>query len=440
MTTISELKSNPKNPRTISPEALASLKISLKKFGDLSGVVYNRRTDQLVGGHQRVKIFQDTNPLIITTDTGISYFEYEGNKFTYREVDWSEAMEAQANITANNPELQGQFDLDLLPEIIELAKQEDHEGLSLDSLSASLIQPDVKKEVSEDIPPELPLTPETEQGDLYEFGNHRLLCGDSTSPESVAKLMDGKLADLIHTDPPYMVDYHSSSGNSFSEGKYDSNTIFNDDLDNESALEFYTKVAKNLFDYSKENACFYWWYATSKYPINNHALVSNGWLNSQTIIWLKNSFVFSFGQMYHRTYEPCFVGWKKGNRPYCNPKITNLSDVFNLDYEDYQKQFDVWMEKRDNTNTYLHPTQKPVNLPARAIQRNSKPKEIVLDLFGGSGSTMMACDQLDRKSYNMELDPKFCDVIIKRWIKYRQENNLPAEVKRNGEVFEFSQD
>lgn len=139
---------------------------------------------------------------------------------------------------------------------------------------------------------------------------------------------------------------------------------------------------------------------------------------SQIIIWLKNSPVFSRGQDYHRCYEPCMLGWKKGQAHYTNKKINNLRDVFGLEFQDFEELLDVWYQHRDATQNYLHPTQKPVRLAERALKKNSQREDIVLDVFGGSGSTLMACEQMERAAYLMELDPKYCDVIVKRWEKY----------------------
>ena len=133
-----------------------------------------------------------------------------------------------------------------------------------------------------------------------------------------------------------------------------------------------------------------------------------------------------------------FIGWKKGKTHFSNKFINNLSDVFNLDYKDFQELFDVWYVKRDATQNYVHPTQKPVRLPERAINKNSKENDIILDFFGGSGSTLIGCDQMKRRAFLMELDPKYCDVIVKRYIKFCTENNKPIDVKLNGKSIKQS--
>jgi len=438
MKKISQLTPNPQNPRLISKSALNGLRESLKKFGDLSGVVFNKTTGQLVGGHQRVKIFSEIDPKIIMTSETDGWFEYEGHKFPYREVEWSESKEAQANLTANNPEIQGAWDLEKLPEIVATAQTEEgFDSLQLGSIADIANPPDTDLNADEVPEVDPPAKPVTAQGDVYEITvdntTHRLMCGDSTSQASVDILMDGKKADLLHTDPPYMVDYHSKEGNSYSKGKYKGETIFNDNLTHEDALEFYDKVAACAYAATKQNAAFFWWLATSKYPLNESALRKNGWLVNQMIIWVKESFVFSMGQMFHRAYEPCLVGWKKGKRPYTNPKLTNLQDVFSLKYDEVARTMDVWFERRDAVQTYVHPTQKPVNIPARAIVRCSKRGERVLDLFGGSGSTLLACIQLGRIGYLMELDPKYCDAIIGRVILYAQSKNSDISITKNGQ-------
>jgi DNA modification methylase len=148
---------------------------------------------------------------------------------------------------------------------------------------------------------------------------------------------------------------------------------------------------------------------------NEKALKSAGIHISQIIIWVKNGLVLSHGQLYHRAYEPCMVGWKKGNTSYKNKLVTNLKDVWTLSAQELSEMADVWYEHRDNTSEYEHPTQKPTALAVRGLKRSSQIGDIVLDLFGGSGSTLIACEQNNRICYTMELDPAYCDVIRKRY-------------------------
>lgn len=131
--------------------------------------------------------------------------------------------------------------------------------------------------------------------------------------------------------------------------------------------------------------------------------------------------IFSHGQDYHRIYEPCMFGWKEGKKHYSNFKINNMTEVFSLDQDDFSSLLDVWYQQRDNTSEYVHPTQKPIRLSERALKKNSKVGDIVLDLFGGSGSTLMGCEQIGRQARLMEMDPKYVDAIIMRWEKYTGE-------------------
>lgn len=261
-------------------------------------------------------------------------------------------------------------------------------------------------------------------GDIYQLGRHRIACLDSTKLEDTQKLMDGQKAHLIFTDPPYMVDYHSPAGNTYKSTKYggEGGAIFNDDLSEEGAREFFTKVLKNLYEISTDDACIYWWFANRNNHINRLAFIDTGWKMSQIIIWIKNSMIFAAGQDYHRQYEPCMFGWKDGKTHFKNKMYAKFKDVFNLDFDDYQQMFDVWYEKRDVTQDYVHPTQKPIRLAERALRKHSNVEDIVVDLFSGSGSTMMACHQGNRIARVMELDPKYVHAGIKRFMRaYPQE-------------------
>ena len=226
---------------------------------------------------------------------------------------------------------------------------------------------------------------------------------------------------LIFCDPPYMVDYKSPGGLTYSSTKFGGTggKIFNDNLSEDDAQVFYTNVLKNLYNFTTEDVSLYWWFANGKMKINRLAWENSGWKMSQVLIWIKNSMVFSHGQDYHRCYEPVMFGWKNEEKHYKNKKYGNFKDVMSMDnIEDFQDQLDIWFERRDPTQEYVHPTQKPVRLAERALRKNSERGDIVIDLFGGSGSTLIGCEQMGRKAYLMELDPKYTDVIIQRWEEF----------------------
>lgn len=281
-----------------------------------------------------------------------------------------------------------------------------------------------KDDVEDDFDIEEALTEEaaplSKRGTIYQLGDHRLMCGDSTSEDDLARLMDGKLGNLVFTDPPYMVDYHSSSEKKFSSKDYggDGSNIANDNLDGEDAIGFYVDVLDNLYKHTTDNAPIYWWYAATKQFINGEALRRTGWYHSQNIIWVKEQFIFSMGQDFHRMHEPVMFGWKKGNKHFKARRLNNLADTFTLNPEEFADIQDVWLQSRDKQKDYVHPTQKPVALSVRGIRVSSLPGDIVIDLFGGSGSTLMGAERLSRKAYLMELDPKFVDAIRKRWARF----------------------
>lgn len=257
------------------------------------------------------------------------------------------------------------------------------------------------------------------KGDVYSLGGHKIMCGDSAILADCERLMAGEKGNLIFTDPPYNVNYKSEAGNSYSEGKYGSfGNIFNDNKSDADCLEFYTVVLKNLYKISEDNACIYWWLAfNSNALINILAFQNAGYKMSQQIIWLKEHMVFGH-QDYHRLCENCFFGWKAGKKHFTNKKIANYKDVWSLSVEDFSLLPDVWYENRDKTNEYIHPTQKPVRLAERALKKSSEREGIVIDLFGGSGSTLIACEQSGRRARLMELDPKYVQLVIRRWEKF----------------------
>lgn len=262
--------------------------------------------------------------------------------------------------------------------------------------------------------------PISQRGVVYQLGEHRVMCGDSTSNIDLATLLAAEKAQLVFTDPPYMVDYHSSSkSKKFSSANFggDGSNIANDNLSNDDALLFYTDVLDNLYNHTTDDAAIYWWFASTKHRLNSEAFEATSWYHSQNIMWIKEQFIFSMGQDFHRMHEPAMFGWKKGNKHFKARKINNMSDTF-TDADNFKCLIDTWIETRDRQKDYIHPTQKPVALSVRAIRYHSLPGDIVIDLFGGSGSTLMGAERLSRRARLMELDPKFVDAIRKRWARF----------------------
>jgi site-specific DNA-methyltransferase (adenine-specific) len=393
---IEEIKPYPKNAKKHPQKQIRQIADSIKGFGFNQPIVLDKKKVIIVG-HGRFEAAKMLKLKVVPCITvnlppkKAKAYRLADNKLNESDWEMELVIEELKELDEDILELTG-FDKDLIAEIEE------------DEFDAEEEYKKIKK-------------PKAKLGDVYELGEHRLMCGDSAKSEDVEKLMGGKKGRMIFTDPPYNVDYKSPGGLDYDSKKYGGSggKIFNDKKTDKECLEFYTDILKNLFDYTTDDVTIYWWFANKNNWINREAFELGGWHMSQIIIWLKNSMVFSRGQDYHRQYEPCMVGWKKKKSHFKNKKINNLKDVFHLDYDDFSELMDVWYERRDVTQNYLHPTQKPLRLPERALKKNSERGDIVIDLFGGSGSTLMACEQMERKCYSMELDPKYVDVIIKRW-------------------------
>jgi DNA modification methylase len=244
-------------------------------------------------------------------------------------------------------------------------------------------------------------------GDLFEIGEHRLLCGDSTDSDAVEKLMNGQKADMVFTDPPYGVSYTGGHNEKKRKG------IENDTLQGQDLTDLFYESLMNADLFSKDYSAFYIWYANGK-AVETFASFSRLNLSVRAVLcWYKvKSGLGAFMSQYIPNYEPCIYAYKTGK----SPQWFGASD-----------EKTVWELKKESKNEY-HPTQKPIELPSRAIENSSKKNDIILDVFLGSGSTMVAANQLKRKCYGMELDPKYCQVIVNRILKL----DPTLSIKRNG--------
>lgn len=425
---IDELRSWKKNPRGITTSGYKRLEKQIKKLGQYKPLLITN-DGVVIGGNMRLLAYRElkVSPLWVSIIT----FEKDGNSYVAsidgeKQAGKYETIEqGMLEYALSDNDRAGYYEEEELAELLYSYKDKivlpDYSidiGRAIDGKELL----DKYAQMEEDEVPEIAGgKPKSKLGEVYQLGKHRLMCGDATKKENFEKLMEGKKANLIFTDPPYNVDYKSpGSGLSYNSKKFGGTggKMFNDDKTDDEAIKFYSQVLKNLYEFSAENVTIYWWFANTNNWINRKAFKNSGWHMSQIIIWLKNSLVFSRGQDYHRIYEPCMMGWKKEKKHYTNKKIYNLVDVFHLDFDEFSEMLDVWYEKRDVVAQYVHPTQKPVRLAERALKKNSKEEDIVLDAFGGSGSTLIACEQMNRKCYMMELDPKYVDVIIKRWENY----------------------
>lgn len=397
---IDDIRPYPRNAKKHPKSQVEKIAKSIKRFGFNQPIVIDKNNEIVVGHgrYEAAKLLGLQDVPVVRVDSlseeEVKAYRLADNKLNESEWDMELALEDLRGLSDEMMELTG-FDSDILSDIVE------------DKFDAGKAYEAIKE-------------PKTKRGDIYELGEHKVMCGDTASDQNFRVLMGDAKGRLIFTDPLYNVDYKSQSGLSYDSKKYGGTggKMFNDNKSDQECIEFYAQCLENLKNYTTEDATIYWWFANKNNWINREAFRIAGWHMSQIIIWVKNSFVFSRGQDYHRMYEPCMVGWREKKPHYKNKKIANLRDVFSLDYGNFAEamklMLDIWYQERDNTKKYLHPTQKPVRLAERALKKNSERGDIVIDAFLGSGSTLIACEQMERVCYGMELDPKYCDVIVRR--------------------------
>ena len=367
---ITEVISNPNNPRLIKDDKFKKLVKSIQEFPDMLNVrpiVVN--TDMVVlGGNMRLKAIKEAGYKEIAVDI----------------VDWNEQQQKEFIVKDNVG--YGEWDWNDLANNWDAEELTDW-GLDIPNFDANVLE----AEEDDFAVPEGGIETNIVLGDLFEIGEHRLLCGDSTDSDQVAKLMNGQKADMLFTDPPYNVGFNGRSG------KFD--VIENDDLKTEDFDKFIEEFAQTVHTLQipiKYIWCNWKFYGTLQKHFELNAC----------IVWAKN--VFGLGRGYRHQHEFCFFEGK-------------------LD-EGINNESDLWEIKKDSK--YMHPTQKPIELSARALG-NHKNANNILDLFGGSGSTLAGIHQLKRVGYIMELDPKYCQVIIDRM----QKLDPTLEIKRNGQSY-----
>lgn len=300
--------------------------------------------------------------------------------------------------------------------------------------------------------PEPPEEPKSKRGQIYQLGNHRLMCGDSTSSEDVSRLMDGAEADIIITDPPYNVAINQGA-ESLEEKKIlhkrrDDLKIENDQWDSEEGfMEFLTDALGNGKEHLKAGGVFYIWYGSTQAKAFLAALEALGLQLREELVWVKHIFSFT-RQDYQWRHEACLYGWKEGAAHYfinSRTETTVIENLQSIEPEKMKKEELVELVKKmlsetattvihedKPTASKLHPTMKPINLIGYQLRNSSKIGECVLDLFGGSGTTLMAAEQTKRKCYMMEYDPHYADVIIQRWEEYTGRKAVLISEKEGG--------
>jgi DNA modification methylase len=387
-----------KNARTHSDEQVAQIAGSIKEFGFNNPVLVDK-DNSIIAGHGRLmaarKLGMDKVPVVQLghmTEAQRKAYVLADNRIALNS-GWDTGM-----LSLELQDLKDDIDLSLL-------------GFDPDELDA-LLNPIEKTEglTDEDAVPDVPDEPKTKLGDIYILGNHRLMCGDSTSIDDAEKLMDGLLANLVFTDPPYNVDYSGRGANNLG-------TIKNDNMSAEDFEQFCRDVFTTYSAIMKPLACIYVCHpdSASAPKIAFEKTFAEQFKKSSTIIWMKQSAGMGW-QDYRAQHEPILYGWKEGKGSHFNAGDRTKTTI--------------WKIGRDAQSSYVHPTQKPVCLPEEAIMNSSKGSDCVVDLFGGSGSTLMACEKTGRVNRTMELDPKYCDVIVQRWEEFTGKKAVLSELEK----------
>lgn len=365
------------NARTHNAQQINKLRSSLREFGFINPVIIDRDFN-VIAGHGRI---------MAAKEEGI-------NEVPCVFVDYLTEAQKKAYILADNRmAMDAGWDEELLKVEIEALQAEDFDlsltGFDESELAGFFDTADDAKDDDFDVDKELEKPPVTKSGDLWLLGNHRLLCGDSTKEESYTLLMNGKKANLVVTDPPYNVNYQGTAGK-----------IKNDNLENDKFYQFLFDAFTCMEKAMADDASIYVFHADTEGLNFRKAFADAGFYLSGTCIWKKQSLVLGRSP-YQWQHEPCLFGWKKNGRHQW--------------YSD-RKQTTIWEFDKPKKNGD-HPTMKPVPLLAYPIKNSSMSNCIVLDPFGGSGSTLIACEQTNRICHTIELDEKYCDVIVKRYIE-----------------------
>lgn len=389
---------NPRKDLKPGDKEYEKLKRSIEQFGYVEPVIWNQNTGRVVGGHQRLKVLIDMG--MTEVDCVV--------------VELSEEKEKALNVALNK--ISGEWDNDKLALLIA-----DLQGADFDvSLTGfepaeleSLFREDTKNGVSDDdfdVEAELQKPTISKAGDVWKLGNHRLICGDSTKAETYEMLMCGKKANLVVTDPPYNVNYEGSAGK-----------IKNDSMDEDKFEQFLLDAYLNMEQNMADDASIYVFHSDSHGLAFRKAFETAGFYLSGCCIWKKQSLVLGRSP-YQWQHEPVLFGWKKKGKH---------------QWYTGRKESTIWEFDKPKKNGD-HPTMKPIPLVAYPIMNSSMSNCIVLDPFGGSGSTLIACEQTGRICHTIELDEKYCDVIVKRYIE-QVGTSAKVSVVRDGLTYQYEE-
>lgn len=411
---LQDLVKNGYNPRKLSENERRDLENSISEFGTVVPIVLNigSRANIIIGGEQRVKVY---------ADLGIAEIEC---MVPSRELTLEEEKELNLRLNKNtgswNEELLKEFDMNLL---LDVGFGDEELQNLFDDVDVVEDDFNVEKALKETIKPKV------KSGEIWELGTHRLLVGDSTDKELVQKLMNGDLADIVYCDPPYNIglDYSKGIGN---KEKYQGSYSGKDDSKKDSEyMDFLDKSMEVAKSVSKKDAHFFYW-CDSSYIWMIQNLYAKHKVNSKRVcMWIKNNQNPTHKIAFNKVYEPCCYGTI--GKPYLNMGMNNANEILNQEvttgnqvHDEILDMIDIWIEKRDNAQSYQHPTQKPVTLNEKPFKRCSSPLHIVYSGFAGSGSDLIAAEELHRVWRGVEKDLIFATIIIDRWEKF---TNLKAK-------------
>jgi DNA modification methylase len=392
-----EIKFDKRNYRKHNAENKRLIKKSLEECGAGRSILIDGE-DEIIAGNG---VYEQAKKLKMP----VRIIETDGSEIVAikrTDLKTNDEKRKQLAVMDNSTSDSSEFDLELMAEDFSV-DQLDGMGVELPEVLL-----ETEPEVVED---EIPEQCETraKPGDIWQLGKHRLICGDSTKREEIARLMDGKQCQMVFTDPPYNVNYGNTMKDALRYHTKEKRTIMNDNLGGNFG-QFLTDACKNIVEFC--DGAIYICMSSSELHTLYSSFVEAGGKWSTFIIWAKNTFTLGRSD-YQRQYEPILYGWPKDKKHYwCGDR----------------DQSDVWEYNKPQKND-LHPTMKPIDLCARAVKNSSKKGQICGDFFGGSGSTLIACEQLGRICYMAELDPKYCDVILQRYENFTGDKPVLLERK-----------
>jgi DNA modification methylase len=385
------------NPREITDKQFDELQDSIKRFGFVDPIIVNTHEERngiIIAGHQRTRVAKSLGMKEIPA------------------VELKLTLEQEKELNVRHNKSGGKFDMDALANFFEVDELMDwgFEDWELGVDDFNIEEDEALQAEEDDFNGEPPEKPKTVLGDIYELNGHRVHCASSTEIDAVEKLMDGKKANMVFTDPPYGVSYEGGHNSKKRKG------IIADELQGDDLSSLFEDSINTACIISEDNAPFYIWYAGGKSMETYEGLSKTPIKVRAVICWYKvKSGLGAFMSQYIPNYEPCIYGHKE------NQSIQWFGPT---------DEKTVWELPKDRINEH-HPTQKPVDLPVRAIKNSSSKGQIIYDCFLGSGSTLIGSEQANRLCYGQELDPKYVDVIVKRWVKYMKDNGKSFTVKRN---------